>query len=238
MKKPIDIPTGLGHLEMVGNLAAVIRGESLKHLAESSADCSMIGTALSAIYQAATCHRKCHGNQHILESLCGRIYNLGVGAYLLTLCGLYDEALNLTRSIGEAANLIALSVVDKKALQEWLASDKQTRLDKFGPGKVRKALKRNGSALLLADDDWYSRFCEAYTHVTPQTRPNVHNAGGQAHAGGIYQPEGFRKTLAELATVLGAVSMIVCEYFKFPDLFQEICALIDSADGKPANSGH
>jgi hypothetical protein len=52
--------------------------------------------------------------------------------------------------IGEVSNLIALSVVDKKALKEWLSSDKKTRLRKFSPSKVRKALERQEPALLLA----------------------------------------------------------------------------------------
>jgi hypothetical protein len=236
MKKRIDIPSGLAHLEMVANLADANRVESMKHFAESSADCRMIGTSLSALYQAATCHRECHGGPHILESLCGRIYDLAVGAYLLAERGLYDEALNLIRSIGEASNLIALSVVDKEALKEWLASDKKTRLRKFRPSEVRKALERQERTLLLADEDWYSRFCETYTHVTPQTRPNVHNPGGQSHVGGVYQSEGLKRTLEELATVLGSVSMLVCKYFNFSDLFEEICAVAKSANGEAAKS--
>jgi hypothetical protein len=231
MKKRIDIPSGLGHLEMIACRAAAIHVESMKHLGSSSADCRLIGTALSALYQAATCHRECHRGSHILESLCGRIYNLAVGAYLLAGRGLYDEALNLIRSIGEASNVIALSVVDKEALKEWLASEKKTRLRKFTPKQVREALKRQAPILMLADDDWYSRFCETYTHVTPQTRPNVHNPGDQAHVGGFYQADGLKKTLEELATILGQVSMIVCKYFEFSDLFKELCAIQGSADG-------
>src|SRR5947209_8723270 len=115
-----------------------------------------------------------------------------------------------SRGIGEVSNLIALSVVDKKALKEWLSSDKKTRLRKFRPSEVRKALERQEPALLLANEDWYARFCETYTHVTPQTKPNMHNAGGRGFAGGVYQPEGLKNTLGELATPPGAVSMLVC----------------------------
>jgi hypothetical protein len=172
------------------------------------------------------------------EALCGRMYNLAVGAYMLALRGLYDEALNLTRSIGEVANLIALSVADKKALKEWLSADKKTRLRKFSPGKVRKALERQEPALLLANDDWYGRFCETYAHVTPKTEPNMHNADGQAYAGGVYQPEGLKNTLGELATVLGSVSLIVCRYFKLSDLSEEISAIVDTADNEVEGDGN
>src|SRR5262249_22086913 len=149
-------------------MTALTAGEAASKQQEVQTELRGIGTSLSVLYQAATCHRECHGGPHILEALCGRVYNLGAAAYILANDGFYDEALNLVRSIGEAGNLISLSVVDKNALREWLSSDKKTRLRKFNPAEVRRALKeQEESAVLLADDDWYSRFCEKYTHITP-----------------------------------------------------------------------
>lgn len=237
MKTRSKIPSGLAHLEILADLEAITYSKSKENLAEAVTDRQLIGTGLSALYQAATCHRKCHGGPHILESLCGRMYNLAVSAYALALRGLYDEALNLIRSIGEVSNLIALSVVDKQALTEWLSSDKKTRLKKFSPSGVRKALERQQPDLLLANDDWYRRFCEQYTHITPQTKPNMHNAVGKCYAGGVYQPEGLMMTLGELATVLGSVSLIVCGYFKLNDLFDEISAILQTADDGSRNVG-
>jgi hypothetical protein len=171
------IPTGNAHLRDVAGFLATTQRQSSVALKAHSLDTELIGTALSALYQAATCYRKCHGSGHVLEALCGRVYNLGCAAHLLILSGLYDEALNLTRSIGEVGNLIGLSVVDKDAIREWLSCDDRTRRRRFSPAEVRKALARDGNAFMIADDDWYSRLCEKYTHVNPQTKPNVHNAG-------------------------------------------------------------
>lgn len=98
-------------------------------------------------------------------------------------------------------------------------------------------LLRSVRGLLLANEDWYTRFCEGYTHVTPQTKPNIHNTGGQAYAGGVYQPEGLKNTLGELATVLGSVSMIVCQYFNFSDLFEQLSEIVGSADDESINDG-
>jgi hypothetical protein len=228
MGPPARFPTGLDNLKSVDDLIALTYQESSKHLKDFAAQRQLIGTALSILYQAATCHRKCHGGGHVLESLWARMYNLGVAAYRLSLYGLYDEALNLCRSIGEVSNLIALSVVDKKALREWLAPDKKTRLRDFSPSRVRKALERLEPTLLLVNEDWYSRFCETFTHVTPQTKPNMHNATGKGYAGGVYQSDGLTAALDELANVLVPVSMIVCRYFNFLDLFEEISTIIDS----------
>jgi hypothetical protein len=231
----MKIPSGLGQLKMLDDLGVIAHCQSIEGQEGLGTERRMIGTAMSALYQAATCHRKCHGGPHVLEALCGRIYNLGAAAYLLALRGFYDEALNLTRGIGEASNLIALSVVDKSALREWLSSDKKARLHKFSPSKIRKALEQQEPTLLLADEDWYSRFCETYTHVTPQTKPNMHNDANQPYAGGVYQLEGLTKTLGEMATVLCSVAMIVCGYFKFADLLEEISRILDSADDSTAD---
>ena len=56
----------------------------------------------------------------------------------------------------------------------------------------------------------------------------MHNTIGRAHAGGVFQAEGLDVALSELATVLTSVAMIVCRYFKFSDLFEEISTLIGS----------
>ena len=69
MKTPIDIPSGLDHLRMLSDCETVTLLESSKDIGEMSTDRRMIGTALSAIYQAATCHRQCYTGPHILEAL-------------------------------------------------------------------------------------------------------------------------------------------------------------------------
>jgi len=220
----MNIPIGVEHLLMLERASVSTNAKSAGGACNNQADLAMIGTAMSALYQAATCHRSCHGSGHVLEAICGRAYNLGAASYILINCGCYDEALNLVRSLGEASNLIGLSIVDKGWLREWLTSDARTRRTsrKFQMKGIRDELSKKAPALLVADDDWYSRFCESYTHVTPHTQPNVHNALGQRFVGTCYQPEGYAKALGELATLLGGVAMMVCKYFKFQDLFDEL----------------
>jgi hypothetical protein len=180
-----EIPSGLDHLQMIDRLQAIIK-EQTSQADANSQEKKLIGTSLCTLYESATCNRKCHGGPHVLEALCGRTYNLGVSAYLLIERGFYDEALNLVRSIGEAGNIISLSVADKTALKEWLECDRPTRLHRFSPKHVRDAITDKGG-VLIADEDWYRRLCESYTHVTPQTKPNLHNQDGKAFAGGVFQ---------------------------------------------------
>jgi hypothetical protein len=109
------VVSGKEHLLRLVWSASAAQVASAETLSESEEDCAMIGTAMSALFQAATCHRVCKQGPHIFEAMCGRAYNLGCSAYLLAISGLYDEAGNLIRSIGEIANLVSLSAWDR----EW-----------------------------------------------------------------------------------------------------------------------
>jgi hypothetical protein len=118
--KPEIIPTGLEHLAMIRHGAMYVANQTVSNLDDYKINNDIIGSALNAIYQAATCHRNCHGGAHILESLCGRAYNLSCSAYNLTIFGMYDEALNLIRGLGELTNLVMLSAIDGPKISEWL----------------------------------------------------------------------------------------------------------------------
>ena len=78
---------------------------------------------------------------------------------------------------------------------------------------------------MYADGDWYSRFCEEYTHVTPQTKPNAHTTGGTV--GGLYQVAGIDTCIGELTNVLVFIAMIICRYFAFDDILEEIGFLLE-----------
>src|SRR5438309_5943640 len=124
----MDIPRGLDHLRMLTAVSQDTRTASEGELRKHDEVLRVLGTSLSALYQASTCHRKCHGGPHIFEALTGRAYNLGCAAYILICRGFYDESMNLSRSIAEISNLILLSIVDKDAIRRWLAADRATRL--------------------------------------------------------------------------------------------------------------
>lgn len=187
----MNIPNGLDHLRMIATLSQKARDASEPELRKHAQDLRVIGTSLSALYQASTCHRECHGGAHILESLAGRAYNLGCAAYILISRALYDESLNLIRSMGEISNLISLSVVDKDSLRRWLSADRDTRLRDLSPAKVRRLLKGGAQQMMYADSDWYSSLCEKYTHVNPDTKPNLHNDEGLPHVGACFSRPGW-----------------------------------------------
>jgi len=212
------VPMGLDHLRFLTKMNQKNRLLSESELKKHSAELCLLGTAMNTLYQAATCHRKCWGGGHVLETMVARVYNLACSSYSLLSIGFYDESMNLVRSIGEIANLIVMSVDSEEQIQKWIKSDKKTRLKNFSPAKVRKII---GDQALM-DGDMYSNLCESYTHITVNAKPNMHNSMGQSICGGRMQPDGISKSLEELVHIVVAVAMYVCIFFKYPDLLKEI----------------
>jgi hypothetical protein len=220
-RKP-DVPNGLDHiafLEKVGQLRATQTMPLLK-----KEELISVGICLNILYQAATCHRQCHGGNHMLERLCGRAYNHGCAAFHLLMRGFYDEALGLIRGIGELSNIVILAAEDPEAIQEWISADAKTLRNKFRPAQVRKMLEDRNSQLMYATKEWYGELSESYIHVTPQTKPNEHS--GRAWVGGAFQREGAHRVFSELATVLCNIGLMTCKWFKFDDLFKKLAGEI------------
>lgn len=225
--KGVDVPTGLAHFALIraGGEHALAASEPM--LQKMKPQLEFLGWALAALYEVGTCNRKCWGGPHLLESLCVRVYNLGVSAYLLMVRGFYDEALNLVRSIGEIGNLIALVASEDDVVPRWVAADKGTRIREFGPGAVRKRLEKS-KGVLVAPPDWYAEFCDAYTHPTPGVTPNMHNTTGLGYAGGVVQAEGIKKTLDEITGKVGAIALMATAFAQLHDYKDKLFALVEN----------
>jgi hypothetical protein len=216
----MDIPSGTEHIKLIAELSEKNRKLSSTKLNCFNDELHQIGVALSIIYQVATCHRKCFGGGHVLEALCGRTYNLATSAYILTCRGLYDEALSLIRSMGEISNLIHLSIVDKNALKIWLSADSSTRKKSFSPYKIRMLLEKANVEIVIANKDWYSKFCEDYTHIHAQTKPNFHNKNN-GNVGGVIQEAGMKYVITELVNLSFYISVMVAHYADMADMIDQ-----------------
>ncbi len=160
-----------------------------------------IGTTLSHLDRLASCFYRCHGGDHLIEYLTGRVYSLARASVRLIRFGNYDEALSLIQMIGEIANLIQLFAKSEEDLVAWKSASKSERMNKFGPAAIRRRLEDLGEPARL-DRDWYSAICEWATHPMPSTRPNAFNVMGLAAAAPHLQDEGVLVCLNELGKAL------------------------------------
>ena len=101
-----------------------------------------VGSCLCALHRISTCSNGCSGGDHTFQYFAGRAFNLSYASYRLIRLGLYDEALNLLRSLGELGNLLALSLYDTKSFEKWMTASDSERIRNLGPAWVRTSIKK------------------------------------------------------------------------------------------------
>jgi len=149
----------------------------------------------------ASCWWKCAGNDHVVEYLCGRSASNSRAALRLALLGFYDEALALTRGVGELANLFMLFAQDSASLDDWKRCSRRDRLQKYSPYHVRLALERHGVNPPISQER-YALLSERAAHATPETAPQAHNPLGIPTAGASLQEAGLLVALNEIAVAV------------------------------------
>jgi hypothetical protein len=157
-----------------------------------------LGTVLSVLDRLATCWWACRSGDHHEEYLVGRAATTARAALRLLRFGFYDQALTLTRHIGEVANLLCLFVADAASYTEWRTSDEATQRREFSPVRVRLRIEASGSVVPV-DAERYALLSDIAGHVNSRTVPQAHNVLG-IPVFGVFQEEGFITTLNELAT--------------------------------------
>jgi hypothetical protein len=206
-----EIPEGLKYLQMVQNLSeecCKVPDERVSDLEPVTKLLGNFGTLLSLLDRLASCYWECQKGDHIIESLLGRCCSSSFSSLILIRHGYYDEALALARSVDEIANLLILFASDQSALEKWKVSDKRTRINEFGPVKVRIKLEKLDVPTPIGEE-LYSYLSERAAHVTPYTRPQVHNEALKAMVGGVYQEPGARICLNHIALALGVAANAV-----------------------------
>lgn len=191
---------------------------------EFAKDLDLLGTSLSFLIRYSTCHFVCKGGNHIMESYCGRAYNLAFSAFILIRKGLYDESFNCIRSLGEIANIIFLFNKDyPKSFKKWLLLSEEKRRKEFSPNSVRNKIKNLGlESFTPMKSDEYWNLCEQSTHIVPHTIPNKYNHDDKGTVGGILQKDGIKKALSHLALLTAAVTILFGESFNRPQDHNEI----------------
>jgi hypothetical protein len=217
---PFKRPQGIDFLNLVADQEDACESHSrgrLPTLGTKAPLCfERLGTVLSLLDGLASCFWVCRGGDHLVEYLAGRIASSARAALRLLLFGFYDESLSLTRSIGEVTNLLFLFNQDGTSLTEWQASTKTQRKERFSPFKVRIRLESLGAPVLI-DEKRYGELCEVATHVTPQTKPQVHNPLGMPFIGSQFQEAGLIVALNELAFATGLALISLPKILSYDD---------------------
>lgn len=200
-----------------------------------------LGTVLSLLDRLSSCYWGCHHGDHLKEYLLGRACTSTSAAWLLVRHGYYDAALGIARDVGEIANLFTLFIADTGAFERWRTSDDRTRMNEFKPSRVRGALKKLNFTTPVGEDI-YKVLSERATHVTPSTRPELHSDTDHPHAGGSFQEDGIRLSLAHAGfaiatTALAATALLRPANSRETAIDAAALSLIESINVKDSTKG-
>lgn len=209
-----NFPEGLNFFEEIDK-SLHLCSKSTDEFSKSSgeklpATVDKLGTLLSILYRVSCCVWGCHGGDHQFEWLIGRVTNQAMAANNLIRSAFYDEALMLTRGIGEIANLFHLFGFSTDEFDEWSQSSKSQRMKKYGPASVRKKLEQYGANFSI-DQNRYQYLCEVGTHPVPGHIPGHYSGAGRPVLGGIAQPVGIYVCYTELGYAVAScgISLLV-----------------------------
>jgi hypothetical protein len=193
-------------------------------LPPSLSDDKAINTSVSVLYRVATCDdgASCRGGDHIVESLTARGINMATSAVLLCAAGLYDEALNSIRSLGEITNVFGFLWLYPERYEDWVSADRKQRKSEFSPFAIRKAIEAKEGFLPPMDKEAYEQLCEIATHVHGATAPNAYGEDGRRHVGGFVQAAGVMRVTEELSNVVVLLAMFASKMVHRDDLFEQV----------------
>jgi hypothetical protein len=161
----------------------------------------MTARVLALLDALSSCAWGCAKGNHMLERLVGRSVNHARAATKLALMGFYDEALVLTRGVGEIANLLSLFAARGASFARWASLDNRTRRREFSPASVRRELEKIGTPIRVTTVA-YAELSSRNVHVGPQTTTQTYNILGMPVAGAYYQEAGLIVCQNELAKAL------------------------------------
>lgn len=187
----------------------------------------VLNLAVETLFDFATCRSQCRGGDHIIENLLGRIVNQAIGGIMLDAGGLHDEALGMVRSIGEAANLLALFRVKPISYKKWATASEIERRRDFSPVKVRIVIEEANLIPIPMDKNAYDRMCDKYIHVNPSTSPNSHNKDGIRNVGGNVQFLGSVDFHQELSYTVMQAAMLAASILNRPEQLKELTQLLN-----------
>ena len=240
MPKPQVIPVGEEYTRNVFRFASATKSVSDADADPSHPSFVSIGNSLSALYQIGTCTPECRGGPHILEAIAARAHNHGCGSLILLSVALYDESLNLTRSIAEIANLLFLFRINPEEYRAWVRATRNARLRNFGPSSIRKKIQDLNAPLPISAE-WYQELCEGATHPVPEMRPNAHEPDGvfPGFVGGLFQEKGYSNCVFQLNYVLATAAVAVASMFERQDLIELVESALDTEiEHWKSQSGH
>jgi len=174
----------------------------------------LFGKLLSIADRLGGCWWGCDPTKHPVTYLIMRTVGVSRGAIRLMQFGMYDEALTLVRTAGEAANLLMLVERDPASYQEWETGVRLRKKSKLTPLVVRQRLNKLNISSPIHPNR-YARLSEL-VHAAAPVMPQHYSNDTQPRVGGMYQEVGATLVLYELGLAMSLVTAAATKLLMSP----------------------
>lgn len=205
-----------------------LRAQSLKIVAADSTLSELlflVSNAMGIFFGFSHDHKTRSDDELTIQYFAIRLFNTTAVSIKLALGGYIQQALSHIRDVVEVAFLLDYFRTYPEQIKVWRESDKKTRLLKFGPSLIRKALDARDVNKEQKRKKAYDVLCEYATHATYHGFTLI-NKDGQGQVGPFVDEIKLRAWLQEVALRVLPAAELVGQHF--PDGNEEVVVLYNA----------
>ena len=202
-----------------------LRAQSLKIVAADptlSELLFLVSNAMGVFLGFSQDHKTRSVDELTIQYFAIRLFNTTGVSIKLALGGYVQQALSHMRDVMEIAFLLDYFCTHPEEIKVWRESDKKTRLSKFGPKHIRKALDVRDGNQEQKRKKAYDVLCEYATHTTYHGFSLI-NMDGRGQVGPFVDESKLRAWLQEVALRVLPAAELVGQHF--PDGDAQVVAL-------------
>jgi len=122
--------------------------------------------SLNLIYDFTISYKNQNDDELIVQCLGTRLFNSIISSIKLLLAGYYQGSVVFQRDILEVGYLLDFFTIDQSKISDWKKSDRQHRLNKYGPRLIRDRLDIRDGLAEKNRSKKYQIMCEYAAHAT------------------------------------------------------------------------
>ena len=199
------------------SLAVVAASEPL------TAHIHAVQAAMNHLHVLLVSHTKVGTDEHAIQLICIRLFNVGATTLKLGLTGYYQAGFQTLRDAFELVNLVDLFRIDTTVIFRWRTADDRAHQKEFKPVAVRESLERHPDFKEQKRNATYKTYSNFATHATYKSF-NLLMTGGQVQLGPFFDETKLKALLEDMGAHLSHATLGVSMLFDKGSTIEELVA--------------
>jgi hypothetical protein len=168
--------------------------------------------AMDHLHALLASHTEVGTDEHALQLICIRLFNVGATTLKLGLAGYYQASFQTLRDAFEVVNLVDLFRIDSTAISRWRTADDHAHQKEFKPITVRLTLEKHLDFKEQKRNPIYKTYSNFATHATYKSF-NLLMSGSLVQLGPFFDEPKLKAVLEDLGAHLSHATLGVSMLF-------------------------